>query len=83
MFKLAKDLAPTIIFIDEIDSINSLDSDNNQQILNELLTLIDVFRIIGVEEENHIIINPISNMIQALDETLIRPCLFSHKNKID
>jgi cell division protease FtsH len=85
LFCVAKDLAPCIIFIDEIDSIgrkrscSSLGGDTEMaQTLNQLLSEMDGFE----QQENPIIIIGATNRAHVLDEALTRPGRFDRKIEI-
>ena len=76
LFKQAKEKAPCIVFIDEIDAIgqkrNSGSSyggnDEREQTLNQLLTEMD-----GFEGNNGVIILAATNRPESLDPALTRP----------
>lgn len=72
IFKKAKQVAPTVIFFDEFDSIASVrggDSNgNNDKIVNQLLTEMD-----GVEELTGVSIIAATNRADLIDEALKRP----------
>lgn len=79
LFKQAKQLAPCIIFIDEIDSIGRKRTfsggggDNEStQTLNQLLAEMDGFQV----HEKPIIVMAATNRIEVLDEALVRPGRF-------
>ncbi len=79
LFSIAKELAPCIIFIDEIDTIGSkrtmsiFGSDAEKtQTLNQLLSEMDGFE----QQENPIIIIGATNRANVLDEALLRPGRF-------
>ncbi|MBP7854719.1 AAA family ATPase [Candidatus Babeliales bacterium] len=79
LFAVAKELAPCIIFIDEIDTIgrkrssSSMTSDNElAQTLNQLLSEMDGFE----QYETPIIIIGATNRADILDKALIRPGRF-------
>ena len=79
LFKKAKDQAPCIIFIDEIDSIggkrqSSSDNGEDRKTINELLTQMDGFK----ETENILVIGA-TNRIEDLDPALLRPGRFTNK----
>lgn len=86
LFEKAKKNAPSVIFIDEIDSIgkkrgNGLNhggTDEREQTLNQLLVLMD-----GIEENKEIFIVAATNRIDILDPALLRPGRFDYKIKID
>ena len=78
IFKEARDNAPSIIFIDEIDSIGKqrgigLNSANDErdQTLNQLLTELD-----GFKENKGVIVMAATNRKDILDSALLRPGRF-------
>ena len=86
LFAIAKELAPCIIFIDEIDSIGSkrtasvLGGDSEKtQTLNQLLSEMDGFE----EQDNPIIIIGATNRASILDEALMRPGRFDRVVEIN
>ncbi len=72
MFKKAKQVAPTVIFFDEFDSIAGIrgqsTNSNNDKIVNQLLTELD-----GVEELSGVSIIAATNREELIDEALKRP----------
>ena len=85
LFQTAKELAPCIIFIDEIDSIGkqrggagALNNDERDQTLNQLLTEMD-----GFEENAGIIIIAATNRADLLDKALLRSGRFDRRVYID
>ena len=73
IFKKAKQVAPTVIFFDEFDSIGSvrtggLGSGSSDKIVNQLLTELD-----GVEELNGVSIIAATNRADLIDDALKRP----------
>ena len=73
IFKKAKQVAPTVIFFDEFDSVGSvrtggLGSGSSDKIVNQLLTELD-----GVEELNGVSIIAATNRADLIDEALKRP----------
>ncbi len=73
IFKKAKQVAPTVIFFDEFDSIGAMRSGgascgNSDKIVNQLLTELD-----GVEELNGVSIIAATNRADLIDEALKRP----------
>lgn len=81
LFKKAKEAAPCIIFIDELDSIGhkrgfSGNGGDNEatQTLNQLLAEMDGFEV----NENPIIVIGATNRIDVLDPALLRPGRFDH-----
>jgi len=82
LFKQARQAAPCIIFIDEIDSIGkkrsagTLGGDSElTQTLNQLLAEMDGFLV----NETPIVIMAATNRIDVLDEALIRPGRFDRQ----
>jgi len=84
LFQTAKEFAPSIIFIDEIDAIGKKRGSNNSpnserdQTLNQLLTEMD-----GFEDNQNIIVIAATNRINILDNALLRPGRFDRKVYID
>lgn len=72
IFKKAKQVAPSIIFFDEFDSIastrGSSTNNSNDKIVNQLLTELD-----GVEELNGVSIIAATNRVELIDDALKRP----------
>lgn len=82
LFEEARDLAPAIIFFDEIDAIaqRRSSSDNlrmDARIVNQLLSLMD-----GVEEYGDICVIAATNRVELIDEALLRPGRFDYKMEI-
>lgn len=73
LFKKAKENAPCIVFIDEIDSIGNRndESSENSQTINQLLTELD-----GFEKSQDIIVLAATNMLDKIDPALRRPGRF-------
>ncbi|MGB9749171.1 MAG: CDC48 family AAA ATPase [Candidatus Woesearchaeota archaeon] len=76
VFKKARQNAPTVVFLDEIDSIApkrglSADSHVTDRVLNQLLTEID-----GLEELNDVVVIAATNRPDILDDALLRPGRF-------
>ncbi len=84
LFKQAKEKAPCIVFIDEIDAIgkkrdNQLGgNDEREQTLNQLLTEMD-----GFEGNNGVIILAATNRPEALDPALTRPGRFDRRVPVE
>jgi cell division protease FtsH len=84
-FALAREKAPTIIFIDEIDAIggargsylNAGDSERDQT-LNQLLTEMD-----GFKTDSGIIVIGATNRPEILDKALLRPGRFDRRIIVD
>ena len=81
LFKQAKEKAPCIVFIDEIDAIGKKRStaaiggnDEREQTLNQLLTEMD-----GFEENTGVIILAATNRPESLDPALTRPGRFDRQ----
>jgi transitional endoplasmic reticulum ATPase len=72
IFKKARQVAPSIIFFDEFDSISKLRgssmSDATERIVNQLLTELD-----GVEELEKVMIIAATNRRDLIDPALLRP----------
>lgn len=67
LFIEAKQLEPSIIFIDELDSIGKKRNYNNDQTLIQLLTEMD-----GFNTNNNIIVIGATNRLESLDNALLR-----------
>ena len=85
LFKQAKEKAPCIVFIDEIDAIgqkrnsgNMGGNDEREQTLNQLLTEMD-----GFEGINGVIILAATNRPEALDPALTRPGRFDRRVPVE
>ncbi|WP_353930038.1 ATP-dependent zinc metalloprotease FtsH [Okeanomitos corallinicola TIOX110] len=85
LFKKAKDNAPCIIFIDEIDAVGRQrgvgiggGNDEREQTLNQLLTEMD-----GFEGNTGIIIIAATNRPDVLDSALLRPGRFDRQVIVD
>ncbi len=78
IFDDAEKNAPSIIFIDEIDSIAPKRSDTSgeveRRVVSQLLSLMD-----GLQGRGHIIVVGATNRINALDEALRRPGRFDRE----
>lgn len=75
LFRVADDLAPTIVFIDEIDAVGSKRYDSSsggtreiQRTMLELLNQLD-----GFDERGDVKVIMATNRIESLDPALIRP----------
>lgn len=75
MFRVADDLSPTIVFIDEIDAVGSKRYDSSsggtreiQRTMLELLNQLD-----GFDERGDVKVIMATNKIESLDPALIRP----------
>ncbi len=85
LFKQAKEKAPCIVFIDEIDAIgqkrnsgNLGGNDEREQTLNQLLTEMD-----GFEGNNGVIILAATNRPDSLDPALTRPGRFDRRVPVE
>ena len=78
LFIKAKEMAPSIIFIDEIDAVGkSRGGHNNEEreaTLNQLLTEMD-----GFEESSGVMVIAATNKIEVLDEALLRSGRFDRR----
>jgi len=78
LFSKAKENAPSIIFIDEIDAVGkSRGGQNNEEreaTLNQLLTEMD-----GFEESSGVMVIAATNKIEVLDEALLRAGRFDRR----
>ena len=84
LFKQAKEKAPCIVFIDEIDAIGKKrdgqygGNDEREQTLNQLLTEMD-----GFEGNNGVIILAATNRPESLDPALMRPGRFDRRVPVE
>lgn len=85
LFKAAKQNAPCLIFIDEIDAVGRQrgaglggGNDEREQTLNELLVEMD-----GFEDNNGIIVMAATNRDDVLDPALTRPGRFDRRITVD
>ena len=85
LFQQAKEKAPCIVFIDEIDAIgqkrnsgNLGGNDEREQTLNQLLTEMD-----GFEENTGVIILAATNRPESLDPALTRPGRFDRRVPVE
>ena len=85
LFKQAKEKAPCIVFIDEIDAIgqkrnagNVGGNDEREQTLNQLLTEMD-----GFEDNSGVIILAATNRPESLDPALTRPGRFDRRVPVE
>lgn len=78
LFRKAKQNAPSIIFIDEIDAVGKsrgdLRNDEREATLNQLLTEMD-----GFEESSGVIVIGATNKIDVLDDALLRAGRFDRR----
>ena len=82
LFNKAKEMSPSIIFIDEIDSVGkdraNLNSDEREATLNQLLVEMD-----GFGSNAGVIVIGATNRIDVLDSALLRPGRFDRRIFID
>ena len=85
LFRKAKEKAPCIIFIDEIDAVGRQrgagiggGNDEREQTLNQLLTEMD-----GFEENSGVILLAATNRSDVLDAALMRPGRFDRRITVD
>ena len=84
LFNQAKEKAPCIVFIDEIDAIGKKrdgsmgGNDEREQTLNQLLTEMD-----GFEGNNGVIILAATNRPESLDPALTRPVRFDRRVPVE
>ena len=78
LFKKAKQMAPSIIFIDEIDAVGksrgASRNDEREATLNQLLTEMD-----GFEDSSGVIVIGATNKVDVLDEALLRAGRFDRR----
>lgn len=85
LFKLAKNAAPSIIFIDEIDAVGRArgigtggGNDEREQTLNQILVEMD-----GFEPNEKVIVMAATNRPDVLDPAILRPGRFDRRVTID
>jgi cell division protease FtsH len=85
MFKTAKDSAPCLLFIDEIDAVGRMrgagvggGSDEREQTLNQILSEMD-----GFQPNESVIVIAATNRPDVLDSALLRPGRFDRHVTID
>ncbi|MBY0514647.1 MAG: ATP-dependent zinc metalloprotease FtsH [Gemmataceae bacterium] len=85
MFKTAKDHAPCVIFIDEIDAVGRMrgaglggGSDEREQTLNQILSEMD-----GFQPSETVIVMAATNRPDVLDSALLRPGRFDRHITVD
>ena len=84
LFKQAKEKAPCIVFIDEIDAIGQKrdgrlgGNDEREQTLNQLLTEMD-----GFEENSGVVLLAATNRPESLDPALTRPGRFDRRVPVE
>ena len=79
LFSRAKQMAPSIIFIDEIDAVGKsrgggFSNDEREGTLNQLLTEMD-----GFEESSGVMVIGATNKIEVLDDALLRAGRFDRR----
>ena len=78
LFKKAKEMSPSIIFIDEIDAVGKsrgeFRNDEREATLNQLLTEMD-----GFEDSDGVIVIGATNKIDMLDDALLRAGRFDRR----
>lgn len=86
LFAKARQKAPCIIFIDEIDAIGKArggvngtpGNDERDQTINQLLTMMD-----GFEDNAGVIVMAATNRLDILDEALLRPGRFDRRVSVE
>lgn len=85
LFKTAREMAPAIIFVDEIDAIGKErgngrmgGNDERENTLNQLLVEMD-----GFEASDHVVVLAGTNRVDILDKALLRPGRFDRHITID
>ncbi len=85
LFKMAKDTAPSIVFVDEIDAVGRTrgsgmggGNDEREQTLNQILVEMD-----GFEPNEKVIVMAATNRPDVLDPALLRPGRFDRRVVID
>lgn len=85
LFKQAKEKAPCIVFIDEIDTIGKrrdtagfTSNDEREQTLNQLLTEMD-----GFDNHKGIVVLGATNRPESLDKALLRPGRFDRRVHVE
>jgi cell division protease FtsH len=83
LFRQAKEAAPSIVFIDELDAIGrsrasaggfSGSNDEREQTLNQILTEMD-----GFEPDTNVVVLGATNRPEVLDKALLRPGRFDRR----
>ena len=84
LFEKAKENAPCVVFIDEIDAVGRQrgagiagGNDEREQTLNQILTNMD-----GFDENSGIVVLAATNRLDILDSALVRPGRFDRKIKV-
>jgi len=85
LFKMAKKVAPAIIFVDEIDAVGRVrgtgvggGNDEREQTLNQILVEMD-----GFEPHEKVIVMAATNRPDVLDPALLRPGRFDRRVTLD
>lgn len=85
LFKVAKQMSPSIVFIDEIDAVGRVrgtgiggGNDEREQTLNQILVEMD-----GFEQNEKVIVMAATNRPDVLDPALLRPGRFDRRTTID
>ncbi len=85
LFRMAKKVAPSIIFVDEIDAVGRVrgtgvggGNDEREQTLNQILVEMD-----GFEQNEKVIVLAATNRPDVLDPALLRPGRFDRRVVID
>ncbi len=85
LFKMAKQISPAIIFVDEIDAVGRVrgvgqggGNDEREQTLNQILVEMD-----GFEPNEKVIVMAATNRPDVLDPALLRPGRFDRRVVID
>ena len=82
IFKIAQDTAPSILFIDEIDSIAPKREDaagkEEKRVVSQILTLMD-----GIRSRGKVVVIGATNRPNAIDPALRRPGRFDRKREIE
>jgi len=85
LFRQAKDMAPAIVFVDEIDAVGRHRGtgvggghDEREQTLNQLLVELD-----GFESRDNVILMAATNRPDILDPALLRPGRFDRQIAVD
>jgi len=85
LFKVAKEHAPCILFIDEIDAVGRQRSnaanggnDEREQTLNQLLVEMD-----GFDKQTNVVVIAATNRPDVLDSALLRPGRFDRRVMLD
>ena len=78
LFKEARENAPAIVFIDELDAVGATRgsdiSGERDQTLNQLLVEMD-----GFESDDNVVVMAASNLLEKLDKALLRPGRFDRQ----